>query len=436
MTSLRQRLLISLLLGLSVSTIVASWAVYARARVEAREIFDFQLQRMAMAFPEEGFGAHIVPPSYQGAASDDVIVVQIWDQNGARLYISREGSEAPRIAILGFSTIAASDGYWRVYSNVVRNNIVQVAQPISVREQLAASLALRTMLPLVVLFPILMALIWITVGRSLKPLNEIAAELGARSADALAPLPERQVPIEVMPLVSALNALFVRLQDALRTQRSFIADAAHELRTPLTAVTLQTQLAERAQTDEERAAAFAELKGGTARAAHLVKQLLTLTRAQPEAMTQPFERVNLTDVARQVVSEQASIAEAHGVDLGLSGVPAVPVTGDFESLHVLLGNLVDNAIRYTPSGGTVDVETRMDDAHACLVVNDTGRGIPPAQRTRVLDRFYRQDGEATTGSGLGLAIVRKLSQRHRASLSLDDGRDGRGLKVTLRFPEV
>ena len=436
MTSLRERLLIWLLLGLTVSTAVASWAVYTRARSEAREIFDLQLQRMAAAFPEKGFGVNVVPPSYKGAASDDVMVVQIWDRNGKRLYISHEGSDAPQVAILGFSTIAASDGYWRVYSTILHDNIVQVAQPVGVREELAASLAARTMLPIVVLFPALIALVWITVGRSLRPLNEIAAEVAGRSANTLEPLSDRQVPTEVRPLVAALNGLFVRLESALRMQRSFIADAAHELRTPLTAVQLQTQLAERARTDEERAAAFAKLKGGAERATHLVRQLLTLARAEPEALTQAPERVNLTAVARQVISEQASTAEAHGVDLGLSGDASVPVMGHFDSLQVLLGNLVDNAVRYTPPGGTVDVETRIQDSHACLVVSDTGPGISVAERQRVFDRFYRHDGGATAGSGLGLSIVRKLAQRHGASLTLGDGHDGRGLKVTVHFPAV
>ncbi|MGH8743112.1 MAG: ATP-binding protein, partial [Burkholderiales bacterium] len=349
------------------------------------------------------------------------------------LYLSRPGPP-PQSADIGFSTVTTPNGDWRIYSTIVGNNVVQVSQPTSVREKLATGLALRTILPLLILLPILIAVIWVTVGRGLKPLNEVASAVSERSADALGPLPDKDLPIEVKPLVSALNDLLARLWRSLSLQRSFIADAAHELRTPLTAVWLQLQVAERAGTDVERAAAFTELKRGIERATRLVEQLLTLARSEPEAAEQSFAMVNLTDIARQAVAERASIADAKLLDLGFSGNTPILTTGDVESLRVMLGNLIDNAINYTPSGGTVDVEVAAKDGQACLIVTDTGPGIPAEERERVFDRFYRRETAGVPGSGLGLSIVRKIAQRHRASVDLGPGAGGRGLKVTVYFP--
>ncbi len=294
MTSIRRRLLVWLLLGLSATTLVAAFAVYARARLEAGELFDYQLQVMAAAFPHEGFGP-ATAPRLDEADAGDVVVVQIWDQNGAQLYLSRPGSPLLQRVDLGFSTVATPRGDWRVFNTLVGDNIVQVSQPMRAREELAAGLALRTMLPLLILLPVLVGLIWITVGRGLRPLDAIA--VGAQPAVARMRLSRCRAiacRTKCRPLVAALNDLLVRLGGALDVQRSFIADAAHELRTPLTAVRLQIQLAERAATGIERAAAFAQLKGGAERAARLVQQLLTLARNEPGAAGRALAAVDIT----------------------------------------------------------------------------------------------------------------------------------------------
>ncbi|MEP7083827.1 MAG: ATP-binding protein [Betaproteobacteria bacterium] len=433
MTSIRQRLLIWLLLGLSAATVLGAWSVYVRARAEARELFDYQMQLMAGSFPDEGFGS--ASRGSDDPGSGDVVVVQIWDRTGARLYLSRPGARPPQRTEIGFSDIRTPAGDWRVYGALVGNNVIQISQPMRVREELAAGMALRTMLPLVILLPILIGIIWVTIGRGLKPVNDVAAAVAARSADALDPLPDRDLPREVRPLVAALNGLLQRLGRSLDVQREFVADAAHELRTPLTALRLQIQLAERAPNDAERAAAFERLKGGTERATRLVEQLLALARSDPEAAERKLVIVDLAAIARDTVAEQAPIAQAKRVDLGVSSAEQVSVHGDPESLRVLLGNLVDNALRYTPADGTVDVSVAAAaNGGAALSVADDGPGIPLEDRERVFDRFYRRASNDATGSGLGLAIVRQIAQRHGATVILDDGMRGRGLKVTVRFP--
>jgi len=433
MTSIRRRLLVWLGIGLSVATAVGAWAVFIRARAEARELFDTQMKLMVAAFPGAGFGGS-QSRTGEDALPGDVVVVQIWDRNGTRVYLSRPGRAAPQRSEIGFSTVRTRDGDWRVYTALVGDNVVQVSQPTSIREELAAGIALRTMVPLLVLLPLLLVLIWITIGRGLKPIDDVAAAVARRSAGALDPLPEENLPREIRPLVGALNALLARLGQSLGRERAFIADAAHELRTPLTALHLQIQLAERAATEAERANALARLRGGAERATRLVEQLLTLARSEPDAAERPFATLDLSALARDVVAEMAPIAESRHRDLGFSDGGAVLVHGDADALRMLLGNLVDNAIRYTHDGGSIDVATRSENGTPELVVADDGPGIPPSERERVFDRFYRGSTNETTGSGLGLAIVREVATRHGATIDVSTGLSGRGTSFRLRFP--
>ena len=270
--------------------------------------------------------------------------------------------------------------------------------------------------------------------------------MAERAPGVLEPLPEAGLPAEVQPLVHALNGLLGRLDRALGAQRAFIADAAHELRTPLAAVHLQAQIAERAGTDAERRAALAELKAGLARATHLVEQLLTLAREEPGVAERPFAPVNLVELARSVVGDHAAIAAARGVDLGIAGEHAesaadrIVVNGDAAGLRALLSNLVDNAVRYAPAGGRVDVGLDKEGQDVVLAVRDSGPGIPASERGRVFDRFYRVPAPGATdvsGSGLGLAIVKRIAERHDANIALGPGISGpvgEGLGVTVRFP--
>jgi two-component system OmpR family sensor kinase len=227
--------------------------------------------------------------------------------------------------------------------------------------------------------------------------------------------------------------LLERLDRVLVVQRDFVADAAHELRTPLTALKLQIALARRSRDDAERAAAFADLERGVDRTTHLVSQLLTLARLEPGAEAAlRRDRVDLRDVAAQVVAERAPGAAQRGVDLGIVGDAACPVVGDPSALTVLVANLVDNAIRHTPSGGSVDTRLECAGSRATLIVEDTGPGIPDNEISRVFDRFFRGHGAGAGGSGLGLAIVKRIADAHGASIELANRPEG-GLRATARF---
>ncbi len=434
MSSIRRRLLGGLVAVLIVALAIAAGGVYFQARAELDELFDYQLRQLALSLRDRPFGEIAAGPSAD-AQEDFDFVIQVWSTEGVRLYYSHPSAALPQRAQLGYVTIVTGQGDWRVFSAQQGGVTVQVAQPMRVRQELAARAALRTLAPFLLLLPLLGMLVWIIVGRGLRPLEAVAGAVKARTAAALHPLPEQGLPEEVRPLVTALNDLLGRLGRALEIQRQFVADAAHELRTPLTALRLQIQLAERTRSAEERVSAFASVKQGLERVTHAVEQLLTLARQEPEAAERPFEPVELVDLARLVIAERAPLAEEKAIDLGMSRSETVAVQGDREGLRVMLANLVDNAVRHTPHGGRVDVSAYGDGGAAVIEVVDNGPGIPPQDRERVFDRFFRREETGDSGSGLGLAIVKKVVERHRARITLGAGADGRGLTVRIVFPE-
>ena len=284
--------------------------------------------------------------------------------------------------------------------------------------------------------PLVVALIFLTVARELRPLVGLAHAVGGRTPEALDPIPATDVPAEVRPLVDALNDLLARLRAALAAQRDFVADAAHELRTPLAALQLQAGLIERSTDTDERLAAINELKAGVARAAHTVRQLLTLARNEPGAHERASVPVALGELLRQGVASHAILADSRQIDLGATDLdPAAAVSGDAEALASLVDNLLANAIAHAPSGGRVDVACGVGDGRPWLTVSDNGPGIPPDERERVFDRFYRRSGAATGGTGLGLAIVATIARRHGAEVALTDTAGG-GLTVRVIFPKV
>jgi signal transduction histidine kinase len=279
-----------------------------------------------------------------------------------------------------------------------------------------------------VAIPLYGVLIWLIVGKGLRPLVDMAGAIRRRAPTSLDPLPESKVP-EVAPMTRELNALLERLRLALETQRRFTADAAHELRSPLTALQMQLDLVERAPTPQAARQAIAELRGAMRRAARLVDQLLTMARLDPEAAAETFVPVDLAGTAAAVAADLEPLAEAKRVELRLGELQPATVRAQPSALHALVRNLVDNAVRYTSPGGRVTVAVR----GTMLEIEDTGPGIPAAERERVLDRFYRVPGSSAEGSGLGLAIVRQVAEAHGAELALSDADVGRGLRVQVRF---
>lgn len=299
----------------------------------------------------------------------------------------------------------------------------------TLRAALAESIAAHLLHPLLIAVPVLGLVIWVSVGWGLAPLRALTAEVHARDPEDNAPL-SVPAPEEAKPLVAALEVLLDRVARLLERERRFTADAAHELRTPLAGIRTHAQVALAASDDEERRSALAAVMAGTDRAAHLVEQLLMLARLET---TPAMATVDLAALAGRLVGEFSGRAAARDTDLGLIADGPAEIAGDEHLLAVLIRNLLDNALRYVPAGGRIDVAVRRREGRVELVVADDGPGIPPQERSRAFERFHRGLGTGTEGCGLGLSIVVRVAELHAATVRLEDGLGGCGLAVCVAF---
>lgn len=430
MNSIRTRLLVTLLAVVLASAAIGAAVTYRNVLAEAESLFDYQLQQMALSVRNQGF----ISPAEAAALADDQLdfVVQIWSLDGSQIYLSRPAVVLPGRAVLGYSDVEVGSDTWRLFTTVTRDRAIQVAQPLSVRSELAARAALRGSLPVLVLAPLLALTVWWTVGAVLRRLQGVADEVKQRDADALDPVPENALPREIGPLVHAFNTLLDRLRGANAAQRAFVSDAAHELRSPLTALGLQLQVLRRAPDEAQRKEAIDALAGGIERAQHLVEQLLALARSEPGVKSTAVSLVDLAEAVRLAVADVVPLADTKRTELELEAAPDVRINGDASALRILVRNLVDNAVRYSPAGGHVRVKLQSEPGNCVLIVDDSGPGIAPAERARVFDRFYRGAAREEGGSGLGLAIARGIAQKHRARIELSDSPSG-GLRVAVNF---
>jgi two-component system sensor histidine kinase TctE len=301
-----------------------------------------------------------------------------------------------------------------------RAALVQVAETLDKRAQLANEIIKGVILPQFIILPIVLALVWFALARGLSPLAQLQERIRARRPDDLSPIDSRQVPEEISPLVRSLNEMLARLGQTIDMQKRFIADAAHQMKTPLAGMRMQSELALRQVDADEIHRSLEQLAKSSESATRLVNQLLALARAehQPQAGA-AFAQVDLSALARATVQDWVQASFSGHIDLGFEQpdhpveIAAIPLM-----LRELLSNLIDNALRYTPAGGSVTVRVRRMNDQAILEVEDTGPGIAPAERRRVFERFYRILGSGAPGSGLGLAIVREIAQQHGARVEV------------------
>ena len=434
--SLRGRLLWFLLAAITLAALAQASIAYNTALDDADQIFDYHMQQMALSLRSSTPLSNTEAQARleTGPGNDD-LVVQMWSPDGVQVFHSVSRARLPQRAVLGFSNVKANGTTYRVFSIQTNNQTVQVAQDLAVRRNMAGNLALRTLGPIAVMMPILMLVVWWVVSGSLEPVARVRSQVASRQADDLSPVSESGLPDEVRPLVHELNLLFGRVQTAFDAQQNFVADAAHELRTPLAALRLQAQSLDRADNPEARKVAVGRLTAGIDRATRLVEQLLVLARQEASAANGAACRpVDLAELARRTVGDLVGLAAAKEVDLGLQHADAATIDGQPDALHILLRNLVENAVKYTPGGGTVDIAVRLAKNTATISVEDSGPGIPPEERERVFDRFYRVAGSEAAGSGLGLAIIKAIAERHGATLELDKSERLGGLAATVTFP--
>lgn len=432
------------LIGMAILGIMVLQGVFAyrNALEQTDTLFDYQMQQTAFALraglPVDAKGRP------QGTPPEDEnheFIVQVWTNEGLRIFESALGDALPQMAVLGFANIPVRGMIYRVFSLQTRSQVIQIAQDMRVRQALAREAAWRSLLPVVLLLPLLALIVWWVIRHSLTPVQRVRRELALRQPQDLAPVAEEELPDEIRPLVQELNSLLLRVRLAFEAQQNFVADAAHELRSPLAALKLQLQLLHKAQDKDEQAAAEMHLAQGIERASRLVEQLLDLARQESAEQAASTARVDLRQLVEQALADAAPAAHAKGIDMGLSEDPqqrsTFTVDADAQALKVLLRNLLDNAVKYVPAGGRVDIGWHSDAQGRSLVVEDSGAGIAVSERQRVLQRFVRGSDAAgkAGGSGLGLAIVQSIAQASGAELLLDASPQLGGLRVRVRWPK-
>lgn len=452
--SIRRRLLLTLL-----SITVTVWSVtilssYYDTRHEIGELFDAQLAQAARTLLsvaghelEELEGstleqAHVhfhspTPLQTESHAYEHKLAYQLWKQpENVLLLRSFNAPEGPlNLHRVGYSTREIGDEQWRVFSllDEVSGFQIQVGQALAIRDELTDHIARRIGGPAIIALPLLALLIFIGIGRSLRPLQRLTEALAHRAPNNLEAIDLNNVPDEIHPLITALNRLLERLGHAFENDRRFTADAAHELRTPLAAMKTQAQVALRSKDPVARESAIGKMLEGVDRATRLVEQLLTLARVDPETGLAKSGQVDLQRLAEGAIADHEPQARAKGITLQLHAATAHTVAGHRESLCILLRNLLDNAIRYTPEGGDVQIRLDKKAERISLCVADSGPGIPAKDRERIFGRFIRLAGQETNGSGLGLSIVQRIAELHQAQIRLDESALG-GLEVCVRFP--
>lgn len=448
MKSIERGLLIRIMAALLVGSVLVALTTFWVTGQEMHEVFDADLKKVAQGMARYQWtqaGAAQPTPvlvARSDEPDDSEIDTFVWDQSGRLLYASDARVPMPFVREEGLSHPRVLGERWIVYTAIHGGSIAQAAQRRSARRQMAGESAAEILPPLFLQALVVGGLLVYGLRRGLRPLDVAARDVASRSARSLEPIESAAVPREMLPMVRAINGLMARLDQSLEGQRRFVADAAHELRTPITALRLQLSVLERSTEPEERRAASAALRQGMERAQRLIEQLLAVARAEPEACMTPMQALDLCDVVREVVQQMSVKAAAWGLDLGVQLAGPVVVVGDAEQLTVLLNNLVENALSYTPAGGVVDVGAELRNGEPVIYVRDTGPGIAPEVRARVFDRFVRGGApklpdRPVVGSGLGLSIVKMIAERHGATVRLASGPEGReGLLVTVVFPRL
>lgn len=430
------------LLALAIGTVVVVWITaavftYFDAREEFDEILDAHLAQSATLLATQAHDLDEIETEHAPLLHKYSLRVafQVWE--GGRV-LRLHSANAPVQALAGnapgFSDTVIAGQRWRVFStwDEAHRNLIHVAERGAARDELARDIAGNLLEPLWFSLPLLALLLWLAVARGLHPLVKLGDELAQRAPDNLAALDASAAPREVTPLIERLNDLFARIASSMQKERRFTADAAHELRTPVAGIKAQAQVARNAATAEERIHALDNAILGCDRAAHLIEQLLTLARIDTlgDEASQPCQ---LRALAAEVIAAIAPAALSQQVRIELEEGEEVVVRGDPALLRILLRNLIDNAVKHTPAGTTVQISVVQEEGQSRLTVTDNGPGIAETELARVSERFYRPVGTQAGGSGLGLSIVKRIAEIHGASLQLAPGKDGIGLSVTVSF---
>jgi len=432
MKSLRRRLLVSLCIAVLVVGSGLAGIAYRQVNRETKELLDNQLAQTAGIV-----AGQTVDTGHRSRDDDNDIEVAVWDADGRLQYSSTARIAVPLTHSTGFTEMILGGEPYRVYATNIGGRHIEVTQPVDTREDQAEAAALAAFLPVLVLLPVLALVIAFVIRALLQPVRDVAATVARRDAFAREALQAEGLPAEVMPLVTEINRLLERQNEAVQRERHFIADAAHALRTPLAALQLQADVLDGSDDPAERARRLSELRAGIQRAARLSEQLLSLARIESDTDTDGVgQAVDLDAVLREVQALYQSAAEPQQVTLRLDAHSHARVRGDQRRWLLIFGNLLDNALRYSPRGGRIELLTAAEGTAARMEIWDEGSGLDEDQLERVFERFYCAPGSGSTGSGLGLATVRTLVRQLGGEVTLHNRTDRSGLIARVILPQI
>lgn len=434
-SSLRNNLAIALGILVSAVAIVQGISSYQLCRAGMSALLDLRLEQVAVRM-HNGFADSIPATPERGSQPARDIVITI-HRPGAEVPLrSTDPSlRLPEDADAGLSSEEVNGERWRIYTLRDSGTLIQVAQRSSVRDELERETALTTLWPMLVLLPLVLGAVLLIVHGSLRKMNQLGMEAQSIDASHLKPLPVAGVPTELLPFVGSINRMIERLAQSIEAERKFIADAAHELRTPLTALQLQADNLQPhiVAGNQER---FKELRSGIARSGALITQLLRLARADAPLVSDTVEATDVSKIVIDAVTDVLPIAAARGIDIGVEEMTAGKVAAPAADVAVAVKNLVSNAVRYTPDGGTIDLCARREGNMLWVQVRDTGPGIAPELLPRVFDRFFRANLDVE-GTGLGLSIVKAITGKYGGEAVIRNRSDGRsGIFAAVSFPVV
>ncbi|MBH3424824.1 ATP-binding protein [Pseudomonas gessardii] len=434
--SVQLRLCVALSFTILLVALVASIFAFFSAFQEAREQQDDTLRQVAMLFDRQQMTLQY--PQGQAPDGDDEesrLVIQYLGDGQDTPGTTDESLPLPFPTNLadGLSTVEIAGEAFRVQVRTTASGKrIAVAQESDVRDKDARESAWRSLLPFLILFPVLPLVVGDLVRKLFRPIATLSAEIDQRAEQALHPIDKQHLPSEIRPFVVAINRLLTRVALSMDNQRRFIADAAHELRSPMTALSLQAERLAGTEMSAQARDRLLALSRGLERARKLIDQLLSLAAAQ-SAVARSQVEISVLDIYRQVLEDLVPLAERKQIDIGVESTEDVRVRFNEMDLFTLVKNLVDNAIRYTPKGGRIDLSVEAFSGTVKLQVKDSGPGIPETDHARVFDAFYRSLGTDEAGSGLGLSIVKAITDRTgaRVQLSFTDALEKRGLCVTV-----
>lgn len=462
--SIRSHLLFRLIIVSILLVGGTAWLGYQDVRQETRELFDAQLARSARLIlslaqaqngdsgfsriqeylDENGLSVMYIDfeesddeqQTEEGHVYETKLAFQIWDKEGNLVVKSYNAPLEPMTTQdNGFNNIIIDEFDWRTFSLLSSNQQYRciTAERIDVRNDLIVKISNDLFYMFIILVPALSLILYLSIDKGLKPLQRLAAQIDRRSGDNLELITRDYKYTEIITIKSALNQLLHRLEETLSREKRITSDAAHELRTPLAAIRLHTELAKSAKNQAQKNESLDQIIHGVDRTTHLVEQLLTLARLEPELLANDFAKVDLTALIIEECALLSPLAINKDIDISFDENQIKPINGHEPSLRLLIRNLLTNAISYTPAMGKINISLSEQKQKTTFIVEDSGPGISEQDRERVMERFYRAENHQTPGCGIGLSIVDRVVQMHKGSLELRKADSGQGLKVIVQL---